>query len=490
MIWFQVIVAITTVLVGVLWFRLHPLLVLLAAGLLVAVTTPTAGLEQFAVTEVEKGNWTAKTAERFVSSNPAARLASAFGTTAGDVGILIAMASIVGICLLESGAAKVIVDRILSLVGPRGAAEALMASSFVLGIPVYFDTVFYLMVPLARSLQRTLGRDYVLFIMAILAGGSLAHSLVPPTPGPLQVAATMQIDVATLMLTGLAVCACSSLLSMLAARLINRLVDVPLRPLTDFDNASDGPAGAEGPVESLRLNQTGPPLLLSLLPIILPVVLIGLGTAYNMLDQRPEITPTDRGIALLTDKNVALGLAAVVALTLLRYGPAGEPADGQQARRSRVIQQALASGGTIILITAAGGAFGAMLRQAGIAAVISQLVTGTSSVMLLVVAFFVTAAIRTLQGSATVSMITSAALFQDIATGNELTFHPVYLALAVGAGSKPIAWMTDSGFWVMCKMSGMTEAEGLRTVSPMTTAMGFAALLVTVLGAVLFPMRG
>lgn len=476
MIWFQVIAAVSVVLIGVLWFRLHALLVLLAAGLLVAAMTPPETLQVFAEQQVAAEKWTPKAAADFVQRNPATRLASAFGSTAGNVGILIAMASIIGVCLLESGAAKTIIDRALAIVGPKRAPEALMASSFILGIPVFFDTVFYLMVPLARSLRQTLGKDYVLFILAILAGGSLAHSLVPPTPGPLQVADVLKVDVATMMMTGLVICSFSSVLSLLAARTINRLVDVPLRPLTD----SSDDQGLATPPLGFSDSAPRPPLWFALLPIILPVALIGLGTAYRMgVGKHPVIE-------FIADKNVALGVSASVALLLLYYAPRGTEAIHKT--RARVVQQALASGGTIILITAAGGAFGAMLREAGIATVIGELAQGSGGISILLIAFFVTTAIRTLQGSSTVAMITSAGLLQDFAFGDQLPFHPVYLAMAIGAGSKPIAWMTDSGFWVICKMSGMTESEGLRTVSPMSTAMGLSALFFTILGAWLFPL--
>ncbi|QEG38869.1 GntP family permease [Roseimaritima ulvae] len=475
MIWIQVGVAIAVVLVAVLWLRLHALLALLGAGLLVAAMTPQYDLQQFAQQQIEAEKWTPRAAEAFVASGPASRLASAFGSTAGNVGILIAMASIIGVCLLESGAAQTIIDRALAVVGPRRAPEALMCSSFLLGIPVFFDTVFYLMVPLARTLRRKLGGDYVLFILAILAGGSLAHSLIPPTPGPLQVADTLQIDVATLMLTGLAVCACSSVVSLAIARLINRLVTVPLRPLVETDGNAGQAENGDSAEDSPR-----PPLLWSLLPIVLPVLLIGIGTAYRMLVGKHPL------VEFISDKNVALGISAVAALLLLSAMSRSDP--DSRAKRNRAVQRALAGGGTIILITAAGGAFGAMLRQAGIATVIGQLVQGGSGVSVLVIAFLVTAAIRTIQGSATVAMITAAGLLQDLAAGDTLPFHPVYLALAIGAGSKPISWMTDSGFWVICKMSGMTEGEGLRTVTPMMTAMGVVALFFTILGATLFPM--
>ena len=107
--------------------------------------------------------------------------------------------------------------------------------------------------------------------------------------------------------------------------------------------------------------------------------------------------------------------------------------------------------------------------------------------MLLPVAFAVTAAIRTLQGSATVAMITAAGVLQGFAQAESLAFHPVYLAIAIGVGSKPISWMTDSGFWIVTRMAGMTESEGLKTMSTLTTAMGISGLAITMLCAWILP---
>jgi len=179
----------------------------------------------------------------------------------------------------------------------------------------------------------------------------------------------------------------------------------------------------------------------------------------------------------LANKNVALGVGVILALSLIRYCPT--------AKRPTLVSRSLASAGNIILITAAGGAFGAMLRQAGIESAVGALAQDVPGIMILPVAFAVTAAIRTLQGSATVAMITAVGVLQGFATG--LPFHPVYLAMAIGAGSKPVSWMTDSAFWVITRMSGMTEAEGLRVISPMSISMGFAALAFTMLFAWLYP---
>lgn len=472
-VWWLVLAATVLVLVGILWFRTHAMLVLLAAAYMVAVFTPAGSLERYASDQVQAGQMSSSAADNLVKTSGPKRLASAFGQTAGEVGILIALASVVGICLMESGAAYGIVTAMLRLCGVKRAPEGLAISSFILSIPVFFDTVFYLMVPLARSLRRKTGKDYVLYILAIMAGGSIAHSLVPPTPGPLQVADILGIDVFTMMVAGLGIGATSSFLSLVAARLISRLTDVPLRPVGSESDDGSIDTGTENGPSSL------PPLFLSLLPIVLPVGLIGWG-AIDEVVKFPFPEEISAVLRLAADKNIAMGIAAAVALQLLRYTPPSHDRKG-------VVSRALASGGQIILITSAGGALGAMLRQAGIASAVADLTSEVPASMLLVVVFGVTTAIRTLQGSATVSMITAAGVLQGLADVNTLPFHPVYIAMAIGAGSKPLCWMTDSGFWIMCKMSGMTDREGLRTVSVLSVAMGLSALLVTLLAATLIP---
>lgn len=489
-IWVLVIAAILTVLLGILWLRLHAFLVLMLAGLIVALGTTKANLRNYAESKVAAGTMEADDVEAFVAVSAPKRLASAFGSTAGNVGILIALAGVIGACLMSSGGALVIVDRALRIVGERRAPIAMAGSSFVLGIPVFFDTVFYLMVPLARSLRRRTGRQYVYYILAIMAGGSIAHSLIPPTPGPLQVAEIIGVDLLTLVFAGLVVGSLSSTLSLLAAWWLGTKTDVPLRPLEGSSSELDD-KNLDADADIIGSTATGPPLWLALLPIVLPIVLIASQTAFSMaVDAAPAWSESNvylvkaigSTLKIVGDRNVALAVGAAVSMGLLVWAP-------KSVNRQKLIGEAMASSGVIILITSAGGAFGAMLGQSGVAEEMAGIGQQVPGYLLLPIAFGLTAAIRTVQGSATVAMITSAGILQGLASSNVLPFHPVYLALAIGGGSKPISWMTDSGFWIMCKMSGMTESEGLRTVSPLTIAMGLSTLLWTMLGAALFPLR-
>ncbi|MCP4848906.1 MAG: GntP family permease, partial [Verrucomicrobiaceae bacterium] len=147
---------------------------------------------------------------------------------------------------------------------------------------------------------------------------------------------------------------------------------------------------------------------------------------------------------------------------------------------------AFSSGAVIVIITAAGAAFGGVLKQTDIATSIGSI--EGSQALALPVCFLITALVRTAQGSATVAMITAAPVAAAFATQN-LGFHPVYLALAVGCGSKPIPWMNDSGFWVVTKMSGMQESQTLRTVTPMMSLMGLFGLIVTLIASFILPFK-
>jgi gluconate:H+ symporter, GntP family len=428
--------------------------------------------------------------------NVGTRVARDFGATCAQIAILIAMASIIGKCLLDSGAADRIVRSALRVVGERGAPGAFVGSGFLLGIPVFFDTVFYLMIPLGKAMRMRTGRNYLLYVLTIVAGGTMAHSLVPPTPGPLFVAEAMNVNLGLMILVGCAIGLCSSTAGYVFAALLNRKWDLPLRDSPDMSLE-------ELKTLSERTDAHLPPLWLSLAPILLPVLLIAGATvldtaidagavavspeaAYIAIGTGPErfvVSESVRNVAsTLGDKNIALVAAAAIAILMLvwKIRPTRD-------KFAAAMQGALASAGVIILITAAGGAFGGALQKTGVAELIGRPESDSQFVYILL-AFFITTAIRTAQGSATVAMITSVGILAPLAASGQLGFHPVYLAAAIGCGSKPIAWMNDSGFWVICKMSGMTEAEGLKSVTPMSIVMGLTGLAATLVGAYFFPL--
>jgi len=544
--------------------------------------------------------------------DPSARLdavVSAFGSSAGGIGIVIAMAAIIGKCMLDNGSADRIVRWAVGITGEGKASLGLMGSGFLLAIPVFFDTVFYLLVPLARSLYRQTQKNYLRYLMAIATGGAITHTLVPPTPGPLLVSANLGVDVGLMIIIGILVAAPSAVVGLAFSVYLDRRMPIEMRPLGPSDT------GKAQAIDDDRM----PSLLVALLPVVLPVLLIGAGTlamtradredrarivALDLTDidalarrlsaadpnspegrlvsskalsqpqreilsgsalgtdqtmdesqREPFVAALDRALlerkwydaqawenvtlsplsqsllkkdqlrikpverrrmnrslmedlmpdmiakhqwdsparkladdlAFWSNPNLALLLSAIVAMVTLVWV---KRMSLQQLAID--VEEALMSGGVIILITAAGGAFGAMLTAAQIGPAIENMFAQTSGgagIGLLLLGFVISAVLKIAQGSSTVAMIVASSMMGAILTATTPTFNPVYIATAVGSGSLIGSWMNDSGFWVFAKMGGLTEAESLRSWTPLLFVLGVSGLVFTIVLSQVWPMN-
>nr|WP_302120350.1 SLC13 family permease [Allorhodopirellula heiligendammensis] len=525
---------------------------------------------------------------------------SSFGSSAAGVGIVIAMAAIIGKCMLDSGSADRIVRSAVNATGEKKASLGLMISGFILAIPVFFDTVFYLLVPLARSLHRRTGKHYLRYLLAIATGGCITHTLVPPTPGPLLVAAILGVDIGMMMMIGVMVAIPSATLGLLFSIYVDKKMPIPMRPL-----------GAREDRHQPLAEEKLPSLFVSLLPVLLPVVLIGAGTLATTLADRedraavlatdvenfdlladrfdaatekspagrilaseritpqqrerltttavndvekervvsiinealldpdfysadafadvsiPKITaelqkadqlrmkPVDRrrmnralldaaypeliaphrwnsptrkvanALGLWSNPNFALLLAALTAMLTFKV------VRSLSWRELGIdVEESLMSGGVIILITAAGGAFGAMLFQTGVGDTIREYFAGrqAAGIAILLLAWSVAAVFKVAQGSSTVAMIVGAGMIAAIMGNEEPPFHLVYVATAVGSGALMGSWMNDSGFWVFTKMGGLTEAEALRCWTPLLAMLSIGGLVTTIILSQILPI--
>src|SRR5437879_1900737 len=206
------LVGMSTILVGIVVLRLNAFLALITAAIVVSLLAPGEPAVKIA------------------------RVAEGFGRTAGTVGIVIALAAIIGKAMMDSGAADRIVNAFLALLGVERGATALCATGYVLSIPVFFDTVFYLLVPLARSMHGRTNRNYLKYLLAIAAGAAATHTLVPPTPGPLAIAGTLGVDLGTMVLVGMVVALPAAGVGLLFAGWVDHRM--PVVPRTDFGGAA------------------------------------------------------------------------------------------------------------------------------------------------------------------------------------------------------------------------------------------------------------
>ncbi len=409
---------------------------------------------------------------------PPARFARAFGHTAASIGLLIALAAVLGAGLTHSGAAERLVRALLGVVGPRGHPAAFCAGALALGVPVFFDAVVLLCAPLAKSTALRTGRGVALLLLAACCGAALTQSLVPPTPGPLLVAAELGVSIPRMIAVGLGVSLVAAPIGLLwcvwwcrRRERVGKSVPVRDGAGASLDHLRDL---AGRPLHEL------PPLWASLAPLAAPVFLIAQRSAWEPFADRvpwvPDVmTAVVRGLG---DPTIAVLAGALCSLMLLwRYAAPAE--------RREVVAAAVAEGGGIVLLASAGGAFGAALRQTGVGGLVAATPTA-GGLGLLVLAWAITVAVRTAQGSATVAMVVAAGLVAAALPGSGV--HPVWAACAIGCGSKAIAWQNSSGFWVVCRAGGLTEGEALATFTPLTIVLAVVGLLVTLAGAWLWPM--
>lgn len=445
------LVSMAVVILLIVRVRVHAFLALLAGGLLVGFLSPAIPTDTVATS-----------------------LAGHLGRVAGNIAIVIAMASIIGECLLESGAAERVSRQFLRLAGQQRGHLALWGSGYVLAVPVFFDTVFYLLVPLARAMAARTGSMYALLVTAVSVGAASTHVFVPPTPGPLAVGSALNVDLGLLIVMGLVVALPSSAVALAYAMFMEKRHPSELKiPIgTDADDVVKMTARPDSELPSFALSMT---------PIALPVVLIASRTAVDALAPASSLVPLAH---TLGDPNVALLLSAIVALWMVA-SRAGLTLEGVRDRT----EKGLLSAGPIILITAAGGAYGGMLNQAQIGASL-QAFSASWGLPVLWLAFLLSAILKIAQGSSTVAMITSASVLQPLyATGGAMLPHPVYAVLAIGGGSLVVSWMNDSGFWVVGRMGGFTERETLRIWTVPAAIVGTVGFLLALMLNAVLPLK-
>ena len=452
------VIGIAFVVVSITVFKIHPFFALLLAAVLVGILPSSIGAPP---TE----HW----------GTAAINLATEeFGGLAGRIGIIIAMAAVIGQCLMASGAADKITRRLLAVLGRKRANVALLGSGYVLSVPVFFDTVFFLLVPLARALSLRTGGGLMIYVMAICAGAVATHSIVPPTPGPLVMVEQIPgLDLGQAILFGFLLGLPPTLVGGLwLPRWLSRRMDIPLRPIT---------AGASEQLQATvaRPEKELPSFLMSIAPVALPVILITghsiVGALQKSAADPSALVALSYWTSFLGDKHFALFLGTVIAVAVLM-----QQQKYSFSALSTAMEPALSAAGIIILITCAGGSFGAMLQHSGIGQAIQALVSHgrISPTWFIVLAWGIAAVMKIAQGSGTVAIITASAIIGSILEqGVVLPYHPIYIFAAVAFGSKCISWMNDSGFWVVCKMSGFTQEETLKTWTLQLGVMGLLGLI-------------
>lgn len=370
-------------------------------------------------------------------------VSTGFGNTLGGIGIVIGLGVMLGIFLFKSGGIESIAMSILGLTGDKKSPLAASFSGFLAGIPVFGDVVYVMFAPMLRALARRTKISMVVYVAAIAIPTAITADLMVPTPAPLAVADILTLDVGVMFIYGFFI----SMVGTLAAYFWGLFLQWQ-------DNKKgrvfEVPAEEEGVVEVKRdsskpVCKTGKALFVLCLPIAL--ILIGsFGSMFLADGMAKQI------LAFLGNKNVALLIGVLNAAIILRKHIT--------ISANEIMTEAADQVGLIMLITGAGGSFGAVINASGIGTYLADILSGWS-ISILVLGFIFSQIIRVAQGSGTVALITASTVLAPMIETSGVS--PMLCALAICAGGVGLSLPNDSGFWAVSRFNKISVTDTIRT---------------------------
>ena len=427
------VVTIVGLIVLITRFRLHPFIALIIAAGFLGLTS---GMP----------------VEKIVKS-----FQEGFGSVLGFVGVILDLGTMLGKLMAESGGADQIARTLIRAFGKERIQWSMMFAAFLVGIPLFFEIGFVLLIPLVFIVARRTGVSLIKIGIPLLAGLSVVHGLVPPHPGPLLAIGVFGADIGKTILYGLIVALPTAIIagplfgSMIARR-------IPGNPSLELmDQLAHEP-------EATNLPSFG----VTLLTVLLPVFLMLLKTSADVM--LPEGHIARAWLDMLGHPITALLLALLLALYTFGH------ARGFDSKRvMKLVDESLAPTAAIVLIIGAGGGFKQMLVASGVGEVIGNLAV-QAQISPILLAWLVAALIRIATGSATVATITGAGIVVPVielipGVNREL------LVLATGAGSLILSHVNDAGFWLVKQYFNMSVSETFKTWTAMETLLSVVGLV-------------
>lgn len=365
--------------------------------------------------------------------------AEGLGSTISGIGVVIAIGTVMGTLMEKSGGVETMANTILRLTGKKHAALGLAITGYFVSIPVFCDSAFVLLSPLAKRMSRDTGTSMTTMAIALAMGLHATHMLVPPTPGPLSVAGILGADLGMVILLGMAVSIPVVAVALFAGKILGKKYAFLPEELA-----------AESGDETAQKRHPG--ALAAFLPILVPITLMMLRTIATL-----ESAPFGNGFASnlfnsLGNTDVALLIGLIIAFLSYRRV---QPEDHQVWTFDGEVGEALKTAGQIVLIVGAGGAFATVLKLSDLQTIVTQAFSGVSLGIL--VPFIIGAIFRTAIGSGTVGMITAASMLLPLVDvlGFNSPIGLVIAMLACASGGFMVFHGNDDFFWVVTSTSGM-----------------------------------
>lgn len=391
------------------------------------------------------------------------------GSTLGYIAIVIGLGAMIGELLRQSGGAEQIAATLLDRFGDDNAPWALGLTGLLVAIPVFFDVALILFIPLVYTLTRASGRSLLLYAIPLVGGIAVAHSFIPPTPGPVAVAGLIGADLGWVIVFGLIAGLPAVVVGgVVFGRYIADRIHLEVPESMEIDEAvSDESTGS-------------PPSFFRAVAIIaIPLALILIGTVSDIVLAEGSAV---RGWLQF----VGHPFTALTAATLITFYVLGVRGGYSMEAVQRIVTKGLEPVGLIILVTGAGGVLGEVLIETGVGDALAE-VMATYNLPVVVLAFLIAVVVRVSQGSATVSMVTAAGLVAPVLESGTYSAPMLGLiTIAIASGATVLSHVNDSGFWLVSRYLGMDEQQTLRSWTVMETIVGGIGFVVVLALSLLF----
>lgn len=378
-----------------------------------------------------------------------------FGKTLSGIGLVIAFGTVIGIYLEKTGSTKVLANTVLKFVGLKRSPLAMNLAGYIISIPVFCDSGFIILSSLNKAISKKTGIPVLVFAISLATGLYAAHVFVPPTPGPLAAAAILEADLGMVLLLGLAVSIPVSLSGYFWARFIGKSLKEGEKEETNMPEIEDKNYNIK-PIQAF-------------LPLLAPICLIAMKSIVNYPTYPLGKEVFFQVFDFLGNPVIALLIGVFFALFLGRKIPVKQ--------KQGWVTEAFKQAGLIVLITGAGGAFGAILRTIDIASIIN--LESSSGIGGLLISFTIAMVLKTAQGSSTVAIITTSAIIAPLLeTFGLFSITDKALAvLSIGAGAMTVSHINDSYFWVVSQFSNMNVKTALKGHTLGTLLQGTVGIL-------------
>jgi len=391
-----------------------------------------------------------------------------FGSTLGSIGIIIGFGVMMGQIFEVSGAAKRMAYTFLRLFGKGKEEMALALTGFLVSIPIFCDSGFVVLSPIAKALSRTTKKSVISLGAALAAGLAITHSLVPPTPGPLGVCGIFGVNVGLFILLTIVLALPMTVACIVYSR--KYLAMKYYRILDEEGNTVDQPYREPDYRSAFHMDmESVPSAFTSFLPLLLPIVLILINTIASALKAAGNFWNI---IFFLGQPIVAVGIGLMVAILML-----GRPFSRETMLHE--MEKGMASAGIIMLVTGGGGALGRIITDSGLGGYIANGLAGTT-IPIVLLPLVISTLMRFVQGSGTVAMTTAASITAPILIASG-TVSPMLGAVACCVGSLFFSYFNDSYFWVVNRTLGVSEAKEQLRVWSVTSTIAWLVGVIEVL---------